>query len=153
MSKNKQKVSVDRVRELAAEGHSQSMIAKLMGVTSARICQICKRKGIKTLILKPDNARREALAQLAGRDDISAAEAAQLAGYSQSGGVYAFRSMGLVPPHRRTKGDNLRELATKGYTLTQAARQVGWSAQLAFNEAKRLGIIFHVKHKHGDKTE
>ncbi len=46
---NPRKADPARVRELAAEGYSQSTIADLVGVSRERIRQICNRDGIDTV--------------------------------------------------------------------------------------------------------
>ena len=135
-----------RVRELAAEGLSQSTIADILGVSRERIRQICDRDGIETVSGKADWDRREKLAQFSGTK-MSAKEAAVRAGYAAGSASDVFRRAGITPPKRETNIDRYRECAEAGMTLTETARHLGHSVQTVRNEAKRCGIVFTARHR------
>ena len=135
-----------RIRELAAEGLSQSTIADFLGVSRERIRQICDRDGIETVSGKADWDRREKLAQFSGAK-MSAKEAAALAGYAPGSASDVFRRAGITPPTRETNAERYRECAEAGMTLTETARHLGHSVQTVWNEAKRCGIVFTARHR------
>lgn len=135
-----------RIRELAAEGLSQSTIADFLGVSRERIRQICDRDGIETVSGKADWDRREKLAQFSGAK-MSAKEAAVLAGYAAGSASDVFRRAGITPPMRETNIDRYRECAEAGMTLTETARHFGVSVQQVWNEAKRCGFVFAARHR------
>lgn len=135
-----------RIRELAAEGLSQSTIADFLGVSRERIRQICDRDGIETISGKVDLDRREKLAQFSGTK-MSAKEAAVLAGYAVGSASGVFRRAGIAPPKRETNIDRYRECAEAGMTLTETARQFGRTIQQVWNEAKRGGVVFTARHR------
>lgn len=140
------KADPDRIRELAADGLSQSTIADILGVSRARIRQICNRDGIETLPGGPDWDRREKLAQFSGTK-MSAKEAAVLAGYAPGSASDVFRRAGITPPKRETNVERYRECAEAGMTLTETARHLGHSVQAVWNEAKRCGFVFTARHR------
>lgn len=135
-----------RIRELAAEGLSQSTIADILGVSRERIRQICDRDGIETVSGNPDWDRRENLAQLS-ESKMSAREAAVLAGYAIGSASRVFRRAGIAPPKRETNIDRYRECAEAGMTLTETARHCGASVTQVWNEARRCGVVFTARHK------
>lgn len=135
-----------RVRDLAADGLSQSTIADILGVSRERIRQICDRDGIETLSGKVAWDRRDKLFHLS-TSKMSAREAAVLAGYAAVSAPAVFRRAGLVPPKRETNADRYRECAAAGMTLTETARHFGHSVQMVWNESKRCGVVFTARHK------
>lgn len=141
------KADPDRVRELARQGHSQSMIATILDVSRERIRQICERDKIKTLSGRMKYDGIDKLKALAGTS-MTAESAAKLAGYS-TGNV--FRQHGLIPPKRRTNIDRYRECAEAGMTLTETAAHCGKSVQNVFNECKRTGVMFTTKFRRSDQ--
>ena len=136
---------------LAAEGKSKAQISSILGVSHERIRQICIRHGIETLSGRINHDAREVLVKFSGRDDISVKDAARAAGLSEWGARRAYSSMGICPPKMKTNGEELRELAEAGLTLSEAARCLGCSPQNAWDKAKRLGIKFHVKYRRREK--
>lgn len=135
-----------RIRELAAEGLSQSTIADFLGVSRERIRQICDRDEIETISGRADWDRREKLTQFAGAK-MSAKEAAVRAGYAAGSASDVFRRAGITPPKRETNAERYRECAEAGMTLTETARHLGHSVQTVWNEAKRCGIVFTARHR------
>lgn len=143
------KADPDRVRQLAAEGHSQSTIALIVGVSRERIRQICDRDGIETVSGKVDWDRREKLAEFVGKN-ITAKDAAKAVGYSS--GAAAFRSNGLPPPRREAWHDRYRGCAEVGMTLSETARKFGHSVQRVWIECKRAGVTFTARERAASKN-
>lgn len=133
-----------RIRELASEGHSQSTIASILGVSRERIRQICDRDGIETLPGLIDWDRRDKLDQFVGAK-ITAKEAARLAGYTN--GAATFRMAGLEPPRKETNIDRYRECAEAGMTLAETSRKFGAPISQVWKECKRGGVVFTARHR------
>jgi hypothetical protein len=148
------KVDPERIRELAAEGRSQTEIAAELGVSHQRISQICVRDGIATKHPFRDPEREQKLLDIvASGERMTATRAAELAGYSGPGGWYALRRIGVSMPRKITWAERYRECADAGMTLSETAARFGKTVQSVFNECKLAGVTFHVKARWGRKKK
>ena len=133
------KAPPELVRALAAEGYSQATAAIKLGVSRERIRQIANRDGIEFLSGNKDWDARDQIAALHA-EGLTDTEIAERMGRYQ-GHIRRMRlDMGLPRNVRRTKADELCDLLSQGLTLSEAARQLGWRTQNAWEVAKRRGI-------------
>ena len=135
---------IARIRDMAAQGLSQTTIADQEGISRERVRQICNREGIYTLHGGTDWDMRDRIAEMA-RDGLYASEIARRLGRDPSVVSAAAKSMGL-PLSRYTKpspaADRIRQLAAAGMTTREAAEAMGWRRASVIARAWRLGIKF-----------
>ena len=134
-----QKAPPELVRALAAEGYSQTTAAIMLGVTRERIRQIANRDGIEFLSGKKDWGARDQIAALHA-EGLTDREIAERMGREPATIWLMREDIGLPRNVRRTKRDELCDLLSQGLTLSEAARQLGWRTQNAWEVAKRRGI-------------
>lgn len=134
------------IRALAAEGHSQSTIASLIGVSRERIRQICNREAIATEPGNIDADLSDKMRQCAARGLTIQQAAAELGRHVSSLYVKARRE-GIKFAEPEFRWHEVRAAAEEGLTMTECARRMGWSPQTVYNEAKRHGIVFHATKK------
>lgn len=135
---------IARIRDLAAQGLSQSTIATQEGISRERVRQICNREGIDTVPGGTDWDMRDRIAEMA-RDGLCASEIARRLGRNCSNVRYAAKSAGIALP-RYTKpsptADRIRQLAAAGMNTREAAEAMGWKRASVIAYAWRLGIKF-----------
>ena len=135
---------IARIRDLAAQGLSQTTIADQECISRERVRQICKREGIYTLPGGTDWDMRDRIAEMA-RDGLCASEIARRLGRDPSVVSAAAKSMGLPLP-RYTKpspaADSLRQMAADGMTAREAAEAIGWKPAAVTSYAWRRGFKF-----------
>ena len=132
---------INRIRALAAEGLSQTVIADHMGVSRERIRQICIREGIETMSGRVDWDALDAV--LAAADaGMTLRQTCAHTGlpHSHVRSLSRRRSIKFREPDR--KWHKLRDLASQGLSLSQCAREMGVTPQHVWSEAKRKGIVF-----------
>lgn len=135
---------IARIRDLAAQGLSQSTIADQEGISRERVRQICNREGIDTVPGGPDWDMRDRIAELA-RDGLCASEIARRLGRDPSVVSAAAKSMGLPLPRFEKPApvtDRIRQLAAAGMTTREAAEAIGWKRAAVTSYAWRAGIKF-----------
>lgn len=112
---------IARIRDLAAQGLSQSTIAIQEGISRERVRQICNRERIDTVPGGPDWDMRDRIAELA-RDGLCASEIARRLGRDPSVVSAAAKSMGLPLPRFEKPApvtDRIRQLAASGLTMRE----------------------------------
>lgn len=140
------KAPPERIRELAAEGYSQSMIATLLGVTREAIRKRCDRHHIVCQSGKYDLDKVERLRALAG-EKMTASEAVRLAGYADGYAGTVFKVHGIKPPRKEFLADKCRKCADDGMTLSETARHLGRSTAAIWNTCNVAGITFTARGK------
>lgn len=134
------------IRALAAEDHSQSTIASLLGVSRERIRQICNREAIATEPGNIDADLSDKMRQCAARG-MTLQEAAEELG-RRSGSLYRkAKREGITFPEPKYRWHEIRDAAAEGLTIIQCARRMGWSPHNVWAEAKRHDIVFHATRK------
>lgn len=146
MNMHTRKADPAMVRALAKEGHSQSTIASLLGVSRERIRQICNRDGIETTPGYHDADLSDRMLDCAARGLTIQQAAAELGRHVSSLYVKARRE-GIKFAEPEFRWHEVRAAAEEGLTMTECARRMGWSTQCVWNEAKRHGIVFRATKK------
>lgn len=139
-------VSVEKIRQLAAQGMSQATIGTIVGRSRERIRQICNREGIETLDGSIDYDRRDKVGLLAA-GGVPVVEIAKLTASTPRTIRQDLKSLGLAETKAPTKTARLMELAEAGFTQAEAARELGWTAQNVWTTARRVGITFSARAK------
>ncbi len=143
------KADPDKIRDLAAEGHSQATIALFLGVSRERIRQICNRDGIETLSGHINHDLRDRILEALNESPDCDTRLAKRLGVSAVT-VRANRiKMGLPKVDRSRRKPQIQECADAGMTLAETGRKLGLSTQNVWTLARRWGIAFHVKHRRG----
>lgn len=137
------KADPDRIRELAAEGLSQSTIASILGVSRERIRQICARDCIETVPGGRDYDLSDRMRDCAARG-LTIQQAADELGRTVAGIYGKAKAEGITFAEPSRRWHEIRDAAAEGLTITECARRMGWTYQNVFNEAKRHGIKFRV---------
>lgn len=135
---------IARIRELAAQGLSQSTIAIQEGISRERVRQICDREGVATVSGAVDWDLRDRIAELA-RDGLSGAGIARRLGRNPCTVSIVARSMGISLPRGKKPApaaDQIRQMAADGMTTREAAEALGWKRVSVTAYAHRLGIKF-----------
>jgi hypothetical protein len=135
----KPRVCPDRLRQLAAEGYSQATAALIVGCSRERVRQIADRDRI---VFLPGSLDLEGLAEIAKLHAAGAtiAQIAAATGVCAKTVARRLRRLGLKPNKPDTKTAHVLECLASGFTLTEAARQVGWTPQEAYGAARRHGV-------------
>lgn len=134
------------IRALASEGHSQSAIADILGVTRERIRQICNRDGIETLPGGIDYDLSDRMRDCAAKGMTIQEAAAAL--NRHAGNIFAkAKREGIEFAKPKFRWHEIRDAAAEGLTITECARRMGWKTSHVWNEAKRNGIVFHATKK------
>ena len=134
------------IRALAAEGHSQSTIASLLGVSRERIRQICNREAIATEPGNIDADLSDKMRHCAARG-MTLQEAAEELGRSKASLYHKAKREGITFAEPKYRWHQIRDAAAEGLTITECARRMGWLPHNVFSEAKRHGIVFHATKK------
>lgn len=137
------KADPDRIRELAAEGLSQSTIASILDVSRERIRQICARDRIETVPGGRDYDLSDRMRDCAARG-LTIQQAADELGRTVAGIYGKAKAEGITFAEPSRRWHEIRDAADEGLTITECARRMGWTYQNVFNEAKRHGIKFRV---------
>lgn len=141
---------INKIRELAAEGMSQSLIADHLGVTRERIRQLCNREGIETVSGLRDWDTIDALKECAEKG-MTRREAAEHTGIPVTA-VYGYANRyALSFAQRRYMWEEVRDLAAKGMTLTEVAKALNRPTSSIWNTAHEHGITF-VKKSRSDRS-
>lgn len=142
MQKNMERIN--KIRELAAEGLSQSLIADHMGVTRERIRQLCDREGIETAPGLRNVDMIEAVRECAEKGMNYADTAKHLGVTLSSVRGYAARYGIAFSPTPR-KWHRVKELAAQGLTTRAIADNLGISYLSVWRAAKAHGIQLQVR--------
>ena len=147
--------SLDRIRQMAAEGMWQAEIARQFGASQQRVSELCRREGIVTAgrsKINIDQLRRMA-AEGKTQTDI-----ARQFGASPSHISRICKREGITTrkPARRSilskvNIDQLRQMVAEGKTQTDIARQFGVNQQRISEICKREGITTRKPAKGGAK--
>lgn len=140
------KADPDRIRELAAEGLSQSTIASILGVSRERIRQICARDCIDTVPGGRDYDLSDRMRDCAARG-LTIQQAADELGRTVAGIYGKAKAEGITFAAPAYRWHEIRDAAAEGLTITQCARRMGYTAQHVWREARRNGIVFHATRK------
>lgn len=146
MNMHTRKAHPEMVRALAKEGHSQAVIAIMLGVSRERIRQICNRDGIETLPGGIDYDLSDRMVACAERG-LTIQQAAEELGRRVSTLYYKAKNEGINFADPEFRWHEIRAAAEEGLTMTECARRMGWSTQCVWSEARRHGIIFHATKK------
>lgn len=131
-----------RIRELAAEGLSQSTIASILGVSRERIRQICVRDGIETMPGGRDHDLSDRMRDCAARG-LTAQQAADELGRTVAGIYGKAKAEGITFAAPTFRWHEIRDAAAEGLTITECARRMGWTPQQVWSQAKQHGVVFH----------
>lgn len=142
MNMHTRKAHPEMIRALAKEGHSQAVIAIMLGVSRERIRQICNRDGIETLPGGIDYDLSDRMVACAERGLTIQQAAAELGRHVTTLYQKAGRE-GIKFAEPEFRWHEIRAAAAEGLTMTECARRMGWPLQAVWNEARRHGIIFH----------
>lgn len=139
---------LDKIRDLAAQGMSQSTIATHIGRSRERVRQICNREGIVCLDGSRNHDRDEIFAS-AINSGAHLEEAAKAAGVSPAKARLIAKHLGLTPTPTPRLWHAVRDYAAQGMTLTETADALLLTTQVAWNIAKAHGITFSRKFGEG----
>lgn len=139
------KAPKEEVARLAKEGHSQSTIADMLGVSRERIRQICDRDGIATVTGKVNHDLKEKM-QACADNGLTADETAQVLEMTLSAVRNFAYYNGIKLAKRQTNVDRYRVCAENGMTMAETARLFGIPQQQVWSECKRVGVVFTARH-------
>ena len=124
------------IARLAAEGHSQSVIADMIGVSRERIRQICNRDGIETLSGRRDWDFRDRLPDLIARG-LTVMEIARETGRQPASVRVVLRSEGLAPLAK------WKRPGVSGYRGVSLHKQSGLWRASARRDGQRVSLGYY----------
>lgn len=135
---------IARIRELAAQGLSQSTIAAQEGISRERVRQFCNREGIDTISGRQDLDLRDRIAELAS-EGLTTTEIAHRLERKPSAVSAAAKSIGISLPRPEKPSpvaEQIRQMAADGMTRREAAEALGRNYASVAAYAWQLGIRF-----------
>lgn len=135
------RVDVDRYRELAAQGYSQSTAATIMGVSRERVRQIANKHAIEFMSGRRGLDARDAVAELVEQGLTDQEIAARLGRSISVVGAFR-RDMGMRSVRRYRHVETLRALAAQGLSQSEAVRRSGVAQSHVSRMARQHGITF-----------